>query len=178
MKRTYTLSLESSDQYGERYFTVTACRKGHKAASALDYGTIEDIVSTADAYIFGSYGDAADLDRYSLRISYEGRDLVYIPCVGDGPDSARVLPQPIGTTYEIRQVDAWSDGEGWTYNTTYRLGSFTTASADVPRAFRRALANLGITFFAGRTVTEYDGDVYEIIDRETGEPMFAAILQA
>ena len=86
--------------------------------------------------------------------------------------------KPNATAYEIRQIDAYMyDGE-WTYNTTYRLGDFATASADVPRAFRRALANLGITFFKGRTRTEYDGDIYEIIDRETGAPMFAAIPQA
>lgn len=86
--------------------------------------------------------------------------------------------KPNATAYEIRQIDAYIYDDEWTYNTTYRLGSFCTASADVPRAFRRALANLGITFFKGRTRTEYDGDIYEIIDRETGEPLFAAIPQA
>lgn len=86
--------------------------------------------------------------------------------------------KPNATAYEIRQIDALMYDDCWTYNATYRLGDFATASADVPRAFRRALANLGITFFKGRTRTEYDGDVYEIIDRETGAPMFAAIPQA
>lgn len=179
MKKTYTPSLEELNrQYGERYFTVTTCERGHKADSAANYGTLEDIVNTADSIIFSAYGDAADLDRYSLRIiSYAGRELVYIPCVGDGPDSARVVPQPLGDTYEIRQVDAIADADGWTYNATYGLGSFTTASADVPRAFRRALASLGVKFHRGRTVTEYDGDVYEIVDRKTREPLFVAVPQ-
>lgn len=86
--------------------------------------------------------------------------------------------KPNATAYEIRQIDAYIYDDEWTYNATYRLWDFTTASADVPRAFRRALANLGITFFKGRTRTEYDGDVYEIVDRKTGEPLFAAIPQA
>ena len=76
--------------------------------------------------------------------------------------------------YEVRQVDAWNDGEGWTYNESWHLGTFTT-TGDPARAFRRALANLGIVFYRGRTVTEYDGDVYEIVDRATGEPLFCAI---
>ena len=77
------------------------------------------------------------------------------------------------TRYEVRQVDALAYDDGWTYNTTYRLGEFTTAG-DVPRAFRRALAKMGIQFYKGRTVTEYDGDVYEICDRKTGRPLFVS----
>jgi len=76
--------------------------------------------------------------------------------------------------FEVREIDALAYDDGWTYNTTYRLGEFTTAG-DVPRAFRRALKRLGVTFYRGRTVTEYDGDVYEICDRATHEPLFAAI---
>lgn len=76
--------------------------------------------------------------------------------------------------YEIREIDALAYDDGWTYNTTYYLGEFTTAG-DVPRAFRRALAKMGIQFYRSRTVTEYDGDVYEIVDRATREPLFAAI---
>lgn len=176
MKKTYTPSIsELSAKYGESYFTVTTCRKGHKAISALEYGTLEDLISIMDAIIFSAYGDGADLDKYSARISYDGAELVYIANVGEGPDSARIIPQPAGETFEIRQIDAWSDGEGWIYNTTYNLGEFTTVSADIPRAFRAALNRLGVTFAKGRTTTVYDGDVYEIIDRATREPLFVAI---
>ena len=179
MKRTYTPSLEElSRQYGEQYFTVTTREAGHKSEPALDYGTLEDLVSIADATIFIVYGDAADLDRYSIRISYAGRELVYIPCVGDGPDAAQVMPQPAGDTYEVREIDAWHDGEGWTYNDSWNIGSFCTYSQDIPRAFRRYLKeHHGVTFYRGRTVTEYDGDVYEIVDRATRQPLFAAIPQ-
>lgn len=178
MKRTYTPSLEElSRKYGEQYFTVTTREAGHKSETALDYGTLEDLVSIADATIFIAYGDAADLDRYSIRISYAGRELVYIPRVGDGPDSAQVIPQPVGDTYELQQVDALAYDDGWTYNETWYLTTFTTAG-DVSRAMRRALARLGVTFYRGRTRTEYDGSVYEIVDRKTGEPLFVAIPEA
>ena len=79
-------------------------------------------------------------------------------------------------TYEIRQVDAWMYDGDWTYNDSWHLDTFTT-TGDVPRAFRRALARLGVTFYRGRTVTEYDGGIYEIVDRATREPLFAAIPQ-
>jgi len=81
------------------------------------------------------------------------------------------------TRYEIRQVDAIAYDDGWSYNETWNIGTFATASADVPRAFRRALANLGVSFHRGRTVTEYDGDLYEIVDRKTREPLFVAVPQ-
>lgn len=91
----------------------------------------------------------------------------------------------IRDTYEVREIDAWAEYDdpddpeetpSWVWNTSYRLGEFTTAG-DVPRAFRRALAKMGVQFYRGRTVTEYDGDVYEICDRATHEPLFAAIPQ-
>lgn len=178
MKRTYTPSLEElSRQYGEQYFTVTTREAGRPKEAALQYGTLEELVSIADATIFSAYGDAADLDRYSIRISYAGRELVYIPCVGDGPDTAQVAPQPAGDTYEVREVDAYLYDDSWTYNDTHPLGTFTTAG-DPARAFRRYLkTHHGVTFYRGRTVTEYDGDVYEICDRATRQPLFAAIPQ-
>lgn len=81
------------------------------------------------------------------------------------------------TAYEIRQIDAVMYDDEWIYNTTYRLGTFTSAAANPAKAFRVALARLGIRFYRGRVRTEYDGDVYEIIDRKTGMPLFAAIPQ-
>jgi NADPH-dependent 2,4-dienoyl-CoA reductase/sulfur reductase-like enzyme len=80
--------------------------------------------------------------------------------------------------YEICQIDAVMYDDAWTYNETWHLDTLTTTARDVPRAFRRALAKLGVRFYRGRTVTEYDGDVYEICDRKTGEPLFVAIPEA
>lgn len=156
MKKTYTPSIEElSRQYGERYFMLET-----GTSSALVYGDLENLVSTMDA---------AELDSNIVTIcSAAGRPLVFMPCIIAGPDSARVCPQPVGDTYEIRQVDVWHDGESWTYNDSWSLGTFTTAGDP---------ARLGITFYRGRTVTEYDGDVYEICDRATRQPLFAAIPQ-
>lgn len=87
--------------------------------------------------------------------------------------------------YEVREIDAWAEYDdpddpeetpAWVWNTSYRLGSFCTYSQDIPRALRRYLkTHHGVTFYKGRTVTEYDGDMYEIVDRKTGEPLFCAI---
>lgn len=87
--------------------------------------------------------------------------------------------------YEVRQIDAWAEYDdpddpnevpAWIWNDSYLLGTFATYSQDIPRALRRYLKqHHGITFYKGRTVTEYDGDIYEITDRATREPLFAAI---
>lgn len=173
MKKTYTPSLEElSRQYGENYFTLDT-----GTSSALVYGDLETLVSTMDAI---------ELDSNVVTIcTAAGRPLVFMSCIIAGPDNARVCPQPVGDTYEVREVDALAEYDdpddpeeepAWIWNTSYRLGEFTTAG-DVPRAFRRALAKMGIQFYRGRTVTEYNGDVYEICDRATREPLFAAIPQ-
>ena len=177
MKKTAAPTVEEiSAKYGEQYFTVSLSKHRHPIDAFVVYGSIEDIVSTMDATIYGVDPEAADLAAWSASISDDVRTLVTMPdCAG--PDSARVHPQAIAEVYEIRQVDAWHDGEGWYYNETWKLGSFITAAADVPRAFRRALATMGIKCQPHATRTEYDGDVYEIVYRKTGAPLFCAIPQ-
>lgn len=164
MKKTYTPSLEElSRQYGESYFTIET-----GTSSALVYGDLETLVSTMDAIELNS--------NVATICSAAGRPLVFMPCIIAGPDSARVCPQPVGDMYEIREIDAYLYDDAWTWNTSYYLDTFTT-TGDPARAFRRALARMGITFYRGKTRTEYDGDVYEIVDRATGQPLFAAIPQ-
>lgn len=51
--------------------------------------------------------------------------------------------------YEIRQIDAWYDGEAWTYNESFRIGEFSTRAENVKRAFCRALHGLGVVFIVG-----------------------------
>lgn len=80
-------------------------------------------------------------------------------------------------TFEIRQIDAYMYEDEWTYNTTYNLGSFTTAAQDERRAFYRALARMGIRFYRGRVRAVDDGWTIEIIDRKTDAPLFVAIPQ-
>lgn len=77
--------------------------------------------------------------------------------------------------YEVREIDAWMYDDSWTWNTSFIVGTFTTAAQDTARAFRHYLKTQGVTFRRGTTRTEYDGDVYEIVDRKTGEPLYAAI---
>jgi hypothetical protein len=81
-------------------------------------------------------------------------------------------------SFEIRQIDAlnYGEDEGWIWNTSYNMGEMVTKAQDVKRAFTAWMKNhAGITFKPNRTLIEYDGDVYTIIDRKTKEPLFAAI---
>lgn len=80
--------------------------------------------------------------------------------------------------FEIRQIDAWNygDDEGWIWNTSYHMGEMTTKAQDIRKAFTAWMKrHLGISFKNNRTLIEYDGDCYTIIDRKTKEPLFAAI---
>lgn len=77
--------------------------------------------------------------------------------------------------YEVREIDAWMYDDSWTWNNSYLVGTFTTAAQDTARAFRHYLKTQGVTFMRGTTRTEYDGDVYEIVDRKTSAPLYAAV---
>lgn len=77
--------------------------------------------------------------------------------------------------YEIRQIDAWSSGEGWTWNESYKIGEFKTSAEDHKRAFLNALRKIGIVCKRGKCKVEFDGDIYEVQERKSGLPMFAAI---
>ena len=79
------------------------------------------------------------------------------------------------TEYEIRQIDAIREDDGWMWNTSYSLGCYEAIGADHKRSFLRALHRLGIVCKRGACRVEYDGDVYELVERSTGMPMFAAI---
>ena len=77
--------------------------------------------------------------------------------------------------FEMRQIDAWFDGEGWTYNESFHIGEFTTNAKNLKKAFCNALHNLGIVFNRGRVVIIDDGDILEAQNRKSGEPLFVAI---
>ena len=77
--------------------------------------------------------------------------------------------------FEIRQIDAWFDGDGWTYNESFRIGEFSTKAENVKRVFCRALHSLGVVFYRGCVVVVDDGDWLEIQNRKSGEPLFVAI---
>lgn len=78
--------------------------------------------------------------------------------------------------YEIRQIDAMNfEGQGWIWNTSYYLGEFTTNSNDHKRAFLYALHKIGIVLKRGKTSVVFDDKIFEIQERGTNKPLFAAI---
>lgn len=77
--------------------------------------------------------------------------------------------------FDVREIDAWSDPEGgWTWNSSYHIGTMETAG-DARRALTNYLGKHGISFKLNRTLIQDDGDVIEIVDRKTKEPLYAAI---
>ena len=79
-------------------------------------------------------------------------------------------------SYDVREIDAWSDPEsGWTWNTSYHIGTMETAAEDVRLALTAYLKRRGIVFKLNRTIIYDDGSVIEIQDRKTKEPLYAAV---
>lgn len=78
--------------------------------------------------------------------------------------------------FEIRQLDCYMYDNDWIWNTSYQLGTMETKAQNEKRAFTQWMKNhAGITFKPNRTLIDFDGDIYTIIDRKTKEPLFAAI---
>lgn len=78
--------------------------------------------------------------------------------------------------FEIRKIDALKfEGEGWRWNTSYHVGEFKTNALDHKRAFLYALHKIGYVCKRGRMAVVFDGNTYELQNRRTGEPLFAAI---
>lgn len=168
---------EVSEQLGERYFTVSLfdIKTRETVDSALQFGTLEDIVSTMDATL-EAYDPTASANEYAAFIAFGGMNIVRFSDL-TGPDRAELNPafNPAATTYEVREIDAWMHDDCWAWNTSFIVGTFSTAAQDTARAFRHYLKTQGVTFKRGTTRTEFDGDVYEIVDRKTGQPLYAAV---
>lgn len=78
--------------------------------------------------------------------------------------------------FEVREIDAVKfDGEDWQWNTSRPIGAFKTNATDHKRAFLYALHKMGIVCKRGRMAVKFDGDTYEVKDRRTGKPLYAAI---
>lgn len=77
----------------------------------------------------------------------------------------------------IRQVEAWAGPEEglWDYNNVFVIGEMKTKAKNERKAFTAYLKRKGVTFKKNRTLIEFDGDNYTIIDRKTKEPLFDAI---
>lgn len=78
--------------------------------------------------------------------------------------------------FEVRQLDSWMYDDEWNINTCYKMGSFKTSAKNEKKAFANYLKRQGIVFKKNRTLIDFDGDNYTIIDRKTKEPLFDAIL--
>ena len=78
-------------------------------------------------------------------------------------------------SYEIRQIDAWNDGDNcWTWNESFHICKFLSSADNMKRAFLRKLHNLGIAFSVPVKVV-YDGSIWEVQRRDNDEPIFACI---
>lgn len=78
--------------------------------------------------------------------------------------------------YEVRQIDAWNNGDGWTWNNSFHLFDFNTNAKDHKIAFTNIMRNTGLLKLnRGTYYVDYDGSVYEIRLKKTDEPLFAAI---
>ena len=75
----------------------------------------------------------------------------------------------------IRQVEAWASPDGWDYNNVFVIGELRTNAKNERKAITSYLRKHGIVFKKNRTLIEFDGDNYTIIDRKTKEPMFDAV---
>ena len=78
--------------------------------------------------------------------------------------------------YIIRQLDAWGNKiDGYDINNVYNMGTLETSAKNERRAFTHYLKKHGIAFKNNRTLIDFDGDNYTIVDRKTKEPLFDMI---
>lgn len=86
-------------------------------------------------------------------------------------------------TFLVRQLESWRIGvyedsnyPEWDINNVWNIGQLKTSANNERKVFTRFLKKNGITFKKNRTLIEFDGDNYTIIDRKTKEPLFDMIL--
>ena len=84
----------------------------------------------------------------------------------------------LDTLWELREVDAWADGEGgWTWNDSFVFKRFRSDADDLKRLFLRVLADVH-----GRPlpravfrVDDSDWDILEVQRRRDGCPVYAMV---
>jgi hypothetical protein len=80
--------------------------------------------------------------------------------------------------YELREIDAWQDGDCWVWNTSHHIAdvSIPATVKDLERALLYRMRKAGIVSRHGRTkLVNVDGCLYELQDRKTEEPLIAFI---
>ena len=82
----------------------------------------------------------------------------------------------LDTLWELREIDAWMDGEGgWTWNDSFVLKRFRSDADDLKGLFLRVLADVrGRPLARGVfRVDDSNWDILEIQQRKTGMPVYA-----
>lgn len=83
--------------------------------------------------------------------------------------------------YEVREIDALTDGECWYWNDSFHIADIEISRKvkDIKRVLLHQMRKLGIVFKRGKCRLEtYDGSSYELVVRRTGEPILAFILKS
>ena len=78
--------------------------------------------------------------------------------------------------YELRQIDSIYYIDGWQWNDSCNIGHFETKAKDEKRAFIRALNKKGVFFKKNKTIIYSDDYIFEVQDRKTKQPLYAAML--
>ena len=84
------------------------------------------------------------------------------------------------TQYDLKSIDAWgneTDGYEWNASYTIEEAIFISDRAtleDIKALIIRAIFHEKEKADA-YTVLEYDGDIYELQDKETGQPLYALV---
>lgn len=83
-------------------------------------------------------------------------------------------------SYEVKQIEAWlGPDDEWYWNDVYNLGILTTTAGTeqgLKKALRTFLINHAHILLNSSNIRYYyDGDILEIHDRLTDEPLFAMI---
>ena len=80
--------------------------------------------------------------------------------------------------YEVRQIDAWQDGDCWVWNTSWHITTVSIPATvkNLEGALLYRMRKAGIVSRPGRTkLVSIDGCMYELQNRRTEEPLIAFI---
>lgn len=83
--------------------------------------------------------------------------------------------------HQILSIDAWRDGDGWTWNNWHKRGTVTGDQLDAvkdgdklnARKFLALLRAEGLDLPTGKVAVENDGHNYVAVQKNTREPLYA-----
>jgi hypothetical protein len=81
--------------------------------------------------------------------------------------------------YELRQIDAWAEGEyNWSWNESWHIAEITIPGnvKNLEKSLLYHMRKHGIVSKPGKTkLVNIDGSLYELQNRKTDEPLFAFV---